>query len=98
VTWIDRDVRLRPDSKLGGLLGPSVTAPFASVPSGRDQAVDGLGSDVTAAAWADGESIEAIELAGHPFALGMRWHPERGEDLRVFEGLRTAAGSRSAAA
>jgi len=98
VTWIDRDVRLSPVSKLGGLLGPSVTATFASAPSGRDQAVDRLGSDVTAAAWSDGESIEAIELTGHPFALGMRWHPERGEDLRIFEALRTAADGRSAAA
>jgi len=98
VTWIDRDVRLRPDSRLGRLLGASLTAPFASAPSAPDEAVDGLGADVTAVAWADGESIEAIELAGHPFALGMRWHPERGEDMRVFEGLRAAADSRYAAA
>jgi putative glutamine amidotransferase len=98
VTWIDRDVRLNPDSRLGRLLGPSLTAPFASGPSGPDQAVDRLGNGVTAVAWADGESIEAIELAGHPFALGMAWHPERGEDVRVFEALRDAAGSRSAAA
>jgi putative glutamine amidotransferase len=98
VTWIDRDVRLSPDSRLGKLLGTSLTAPFASVPSGRGQAVDRLGTAVTAVAWADGESIEAIELAGHPFAIGMGWHPERAEDLRVFEGLRAAAGNRSAAA
>jgi putative glutamine amidotransferase len=98
VTWTDRNVRLSPDSRLGRLLGPSLTAPFESVPSGRDEAVDRLGTGVSAVAWADAESIEAIELAGHPFALGMRWHPERGEDLRVFEGLRAAADSRSAAA
>jgi putative glutamine amidotransferase len=98
VTWIARDVRLSPNSRLGRLLGPSLTAPFASVPDGRYQAVDRLGSGVTAVAWADGESIEAIELAGHPFALGMQWHPEQGEDMRIFEELRAAAGSRSAAA
>ena len=98
VTWIARDVRLSPDSRLGRLLGPSLTAPFASVPDGRYQAVDRLGSGVTAVAWADGESIEAIELAGHPFALGVQWHPEQGEDMRIFEELRAAAGSRSAAA
>jgi putative glutamine amidotransferase len=97
-TWTDRDVRLSPDSKLGELLGPSLTATFASVPSGQGQAVGRLGSGVCAVAWADGESVEAIELAGHPFALGMGWHPERGEDIRVFEALRAAAGSRSAAA
>jgi putative glutamine amidotransferase len=98
VTWLDRDVRLSPDSKLGRLLGPSVTVPFANLPDGRHQAVDRLGSGVTAVAWADGESIEAIELSGHPFALGMQWHPEQGEDMRIFEELRSAAGSRSAAA
>jgi putative glutamine amidotransferase len=98
VTWIDRDVRLNPDSKLGRLLGPSLTASFPSVPDGRYQAVDRLGSGVTAVAWAAGESIEAVELAGHPFALGTGWHPEQGEDLRIFEELRAAAGSRSAAA
>ena len=98
VTWIDRDVRLSPDSALGRLLGPSVTAPFPSLPSGSGQGVDRLGNGVTAVAWADGESIEAIELARHPFALGIRWHPERGEDMRVFEALRAAAESRSAAA
>jgi len=98
VTWADREVRLSPDSTLGRLLGPSLTVPFATVPSGHRPAVDRLGTGVSAVAWADGESVEAIELAGHPFALGMGWHPERGEDIRVFEALRAAARSRSAAA
>ena len=97
-TWIARDVRLSPDSRLGRLLGPSLTARFASVPDGHDQTVQRLGNGVTAVAWTDGESVEAIELAGHPFALGMQWHPEQDEDVRIFEGLREAAGSRSAAA
>jgi putative glutamine amidotransferase len=97
-TWIARDVRLSPDSRLGRLLGASLTAPFASLPDGRYQAVDRLGSGVTAVAWADGESVEAIELAAHPFAIGLQWHPEQGEDMRIFEELRAAAGSRSAAA
>jgi putative glutamine amidotransferase len=97
VAWVARDVRLSPDSRLGRLLGPSLTAPFASVP-GRRQMVNGLGNGVTAVAWADGGSIEAVELAGHPFALGVQWHPEHGDDMRVFEGLRAAADGRSAAA
>ena len=98
VTWVARNVRLSPDSRLGRLLGPSLTAPFADVPDGRRQTVDRLGNGVTAVAWADGESVEAIELAGHPFTLGIQWHPEQGEDTRIFDGLRAAAGSRSAAA
>jgi putative glutamine amidotransferase len=98
VTWVARNVRLSPDSRLGRLLGPSLTAPFADVPGGRQQMVDRLGNGVTAVAWADGESIEAIEIAGHPFALGVQWHPEQDEDMRIFDGLREAASSRSAAA
>jgi len=98
VTWVARNVRLSPDSRLGRLLGPSLTAPFADVPDGRRQTIDRLGNGVTAVARADGESIEAIELAGHAFALGVQWHPEQDEDMRIFDGLRAAAGGRSAAA
>ena len=98
VTWIARDVRLSPDSRLGRLLGASLTASFASAPDGRHQSVDRLGNGVTAVAWADRDSVAAIELAGHPFALGVQWHPEQGDDMRIFEGLRAAADSRSAAA
>jgi putative glutamine amidotransferase len=97
-TWIARDVRFSPDSRLGRVLGTSLTVSFASAPGGRDQAVDRLGSGVTAVAWADGQSVEAIELARHPFAIGTGWHPEQGDDLRIFEELRAAADSRSAAA
>lgn len=96
--WTDRDVRLSPDSTLGRLLGTSLTAPFASGPPGRDQALDGLSSGVRAVAWTDGECITAIELTGHPFAIGLGWHPEQGDDIRVFEGLGEAAGARSPAA
>jgi putative glutamine amidotransferase len=98
VTWVDRSVRLSPDSRLGRLLGPSLTGPFPAAPDGRRQTVDRLGNGVTAVAWADGESIEAIELAGHPFALGVQWHPEQDDDMRIFDALRAAAGGRSAAA
>ena len=73
----DREVRISPDSRLGRLLGPSVTVPSRTQPDGRCQAVDRLGSGVTAVAWADDEAVAAVELAGHPFAIGMQWHPRR---------------------
>jgi gamma-glutamyl-gamma-aminobutyrate hydrolase PuuD len=66
-------------------------------PVGRHQALDRLGAGVTAAAWADDQTVLAIELAGHPFAIGVQWHPEDGEDLRIFTELATAAGARTAA-
>jgi gamma-glutamyl-gamma-aminobutyrate hydrolase PuuD len=66
-------------------------------PVGRHQALDRLGAGVTAAAWADDQTVLAIELAGHPFAIGVQWHPEDGKDLRIFTELATAAGARTAA-
>ena len=93
----DREVRISPDSRLGRLLGPRV-AVTAAGPGGRYQAVDRLGDGLTAVAWTDDEAVAAVELDGHRFAIGMRWHPEDGEDLRIFEELRAAASERAAAA
>jgi putative glutamine amidotransferase len=41
----------------------------------------------TASAWADDGSLEAMELAGDRFCLAVQWHPEVGEDARLFEAL-----------
>ncbi len=38
--------------------------------------------------------IEAAELTDgkhHPFVLAVQWHPEAGEDLRLFQALAAAA-------
>jgi len=40
---------------------------------------DTLAPDTSAAAIAPDGVIEAIEVPGHPFALGVQWHPERPE-------------------
>jgi putative glutamine amidotransferase len=96
--WGVLDVRISPDSRLGRLLGASVTMPVARPRDGRHQAVDRLGRGLSAVAWADDENIEAIELAGHPFAIGLQWHPEQAEDIKIFEEFRTAAGAQFAAA
>jgi gamma-glutamyl-gamma-aminobutyrate hydrolase PuuD len=46
--------------------------------------------------------IEGIARAGHPFALGVQWHPELGarggRDERIFAALVRAAGARALAA
>ena len=40
--------------------------------------------------------VEAIEDPDRRFALGVLWHPEAGENMRLFEGLvREAAAYRS---
>jgi putative glutamine amidotransferase len=94
-----REIRISPGSRLGRVLGPSVSVPDPARPAGGHQAVNRLGGGLAAVAWAADDTVLAVELAGHPFALGLQWHPDQGEDLRIFEELRKAAadGHRAAA-
>jgi putative glutamine amidotransferase len=48
----------------------------------------------TATAWAQDGSLEAMELPGDRFCLAVQWHPEVGDDARLFEALVAAAASR----
>jgi putative glutamine amidotransferase len=80
-----REVRLSPDSDLGRMLGAAATVSVS-----HHQALDGLGAGLTAVAWAD-DQVVAVELEGHPFGLGVQWHPEESEDIRIFEELRSVA-------
>jgi gamma-glutamyl-gamma-aminobutyrate hydrolase PuuD len=95
---VSRVVRISPDSRLGRLLGPAVTVPAGEMPAGRHQALDRLGAGLTAVAWTDDQAVAAIELTGHSFAIGMRWHPGDDEDMRIFKELVAAASDRAAAA
>lgn len=89
------DVALAPDSILGRLLGTRIM-----VPAAHHQAPYGLGDGLTVAGWSpDGEVTEALEVAGHRFGVGVHWHPEEGDDLRLLTALIEAASeSRPAAA
>ena len=51
------------------------------VPTYHHQAVDRLGQGLSVSAWAEDGTVEAIEGAG--FTLGVQWHPEQGDDLRL---------------
>lgn len=93
-----REVRISPGSRLGRLLGPRVTLPAEPGSAAGRRAVGRLGRGVEAVAWADGQAVAAVELAGHPFAIGMQWHPEEDEGTRLFEEFREAASGRAAAA
>ncbi|WP_053853316.1 gamma-glutamyl-gamma-aminobutyrate hydrolase family protein [Streptomyces sp. NRRL B-24085] len=72
---------------LYGDLAPEET----SVPTYHHQAVDRLGRDLLPSAHAADGTVEAVELPGPHWVLGVQWHPEMGEDLRVMRGLVTAA-------
>ncbi len=54
------------------------------------QALDRLGEGLTASAWSlDGSAkvVEAAEMAGRTFVLGLQWHPEEQGDARAFAAL-----------
>lgn len=91
--WPGRAVRISPDSRLGHILGASATVPWS-----RHRAVAQLGAGVTAVAWAAQEVVAAVEVTGHPFGIGVQWHPEQADDMRIFEHLRAAADDRAQAA
>ncbi len=54
------------------------------VPTSHHQAVDKPGRGLTIAARADDGVVEAVELEGRKFVIGVQWHPERD-----FEGNRS---------
>ena len=87
VRYLPHDVHLSQDSQLGRLLGASVQAPAA-----HHQAPDRLGEGLVVAGWSPGNSVvEAVEVAGHRFAVGVHWHPEEGDDPRLMAALVAAA-------
>ncbi|MHC3472022.1 gamma-glutamyl-gamma-aminobutyrate hydrolase family protein [Streptomyces sp. 7R007] len=64
-----------------------------SVPTYHHQAVDRLGTGLVASAYAADGTVEAVEPpAGEAgWVLGVQWHPEMGEDVRVMRALVEAA-------
>ncbi|MCD2467888.1 gamma-glutamyl-gamma-aminobutyrate hydrolase family protein [Streptomyces sp. NPDC056269] len=78
-----------PGSRYAALV-PELT----EVPTYHHQAVDRLGAGLAVSALAEDGTVEAVELADPAWALGVQWHPEMGEDLRVMRGLVEAAGAR----
>jgi gamma-glutamyl-gamma-aminobutyrate hydrolase PuuD len=79
-TFSDHDVRLEAGSRVGTLLGER-----AQVKSHHHQGFGRLGQGLTAVGWADDGTLEAVEDPSRRFAVGVLWHPEAGEDGRLFE-------------
>ncbi|WP_345008334.1 gamma-glutamyl-gamma-aminobutyrate hydrolase family protein [Streptomyces shaanxiensis] len=77
-----------------GSLYAGVVPEETSVPTYHHQAVDRLGEGLVASAYAADGTVEAVELpSAGGWVLGVQWHPEMGEDVRVMRGLvRAAAG------
>ena len=74
-------ITLRPDSRLGALLGAQARGPCY-----HHQAIHELGTGLAAVGWADDGTTEAVESTEHDFVVAVQWHPEEdpGDD-RLFK-------------
>jgi putative glutamine amidotransferase len=63
----------------------------SSVPTYHHQSVDRLADTLVASAHAEDGTVEAVEMSGAGWALGVQWHPEAGDDMRVMSALVAAA-------
>ena len=80
--FADHDVEIEPGTRIGELLGDRTP-----VKSHHHQGLGRLGEGLVTVAHADDGTIEAVEDPSRRFALGVLWHPEAGEDLKLFEEL-----------
>lgn len=89
------DVRLEPDSLAAQALGADHVA---GVHSHHHQGVERLGEGLVATGWAEPDGlVEAVEMPGKTFALGLIWHPEEDAHSAAIGALATAARSAVAA-
>ncbi|SEQ79967.1 putative glutamine amidotransferase [Streptomyces sp. yr375] len=77
-----------PGTLYGGLVEEET-----SVPTYHHQSVDRLGAGLIPSAYAADGTVEAVELpSAGGWVLGVQWHPEMAEDVRVMRALVEAAG------
>ncbi len=81
-------VSTTPGSRAAAIFGDRTT-----VLCSHHQAIKDLGADLTATGRADDGVVEAVELVGSSFVVGVQWHPEEADDQRPFAAL-VAAGRR----
>jgi putative glutamine amidotransferase len=88
-TFADHDVTLEQGTRLESLLGGR-----AAVKSHHHQGFARIGDGLRVAAHAEDGTVEALEAPDQRFAIGVLWHPEAGEDVKLFEALVEAAARR----
>jgi putative glutamine amidotransferase len=90
--FADHRVRLEPGSLAARVVGAELT----QVKSAHHQGIEELGEGVVTSGYADDGLVEALELPGKTFAVGVLWHPEEDERSRVVGALVEEARSRRA--
>ncbi len=69
-------VRIAPESQLASVCG----ATALQVASSHHQGPNRLGDGLRPVAWADDDTVEALEADGHSELLAVQWHPEETAD------------------
>jgi len=80
--FADVEVTTEPGSLVAKLVGETST-----VRCSHHQAVDRIGESLVVTAKSGDGLIEALELPGARFVVGVQWHPEEEGDVRLFRGL-----------
>ena len=91
-TFSDHDVTVEGGTRLAELLGERTP-----VKSHHHQGFGRIGERLRVAAHAEDGTIEAVEDPELRFAVGVLWHPEAGEDMKLFKELVRKAGEYRAA-
>jgi putative glutamine amidotransferase len=81
-------LNLRAGSRIAGIFGGDTPKTACH----HHQAVDRIGTGLTATGWASDGVVEVIEAVGHPFAVGVQWEAGQTEDDRLHRALARAAG------
>jgi len=76
-------VKIEEGTRTGQLLGE----PIVSVNSHHHQGLKGIAPSLQVTGNAPDGLVEAIELKGHPFGIGVQWHPEWLTDQEVTRNL-----------
>ena len=87
--FAENTVEVEDGSRVASIIG----AGSHEVKSYHHQAIDAVGDGLNVTAHSGGGVIQAVELEGVPFGVGVQWHPEQDavEDARLFESLVEAA-------
>ncbi len=87
--FAEHEVRLERTARVGRALDETV-----AVRSYHHQGVDRIGEGLRVVGRAPDGAVEALEHEDLPFVVGVLWHPEAGDDPRLFEALVEAARER----
>jgi gamma-glutamyl-gamma-aminobutyrate hydrolase PuuD len=81
-SFSEHGVELASGSRLSSVLGERV-----EIRSHHHQGFATLGAGLRPVGRDADGGVEALEYEGRQFTLGVLWHPEAGEDMRLFEAL-----------